>query len=98
MTPSGWHGQTRPRESIARIHNLSPVDIAAIITQSGPWSVTVRTHLLVKANHRKEAPMKELIEKLKRDIRRLRNDVAPFCSDDGINTLMDIHDELLRTA
>ena len=42
--------------------------------------------------------MKELIEKLRRDIRRLRDDVAPFCSDDGINALMDIHDELLRTV
>ena len=42
--------------------------------------------------------MKELVDKLRRDVRRLRDDVAPFCSDDGINTLMDIHDELLRTV
>ena len=42
--------------------------------------------------------MKDLIDKLRRDVRRLRDEVGPFCSDDGINTLMDIHDELLRTA
>jgi hypothetical protein len=40
--------------------------------------------------------MKELLDKLRRDIRRLR-DVGPYCNDDGINMLMDIHDELLRT-
>jgi hypothetical protein len=42
--------------------------------------------------------MMELLDKLKRDIRRLRNDVGPFCSDEGINLLMDVHDELLRSV
>jgi hypothetical protein len=41
--------------------------------------------------------MKDLLDQLKREVRRLRNDVAPSCSDESINTLMDIHDELLRT-
>jgi hypothetical protein len=72
------------------------VDRAAFSTQIGPEPVILRTHVKANVHSYGGAGMKDLLDQLKREVRRLRDQVAPTCSDNGINTLMDIHDELLR--